>query len=266
MPLSAAGPEEERRTIDKHGGVIERVEHSGVLDRDDLPKFFSDLAMTISLTRGDGWTELAIYPNASTRATRQQRERVMALLETWSRDLSQYVDAMSKLNRYLDANPQRAETVFRLLLRDDDEKSTIEEEQALINGVGRTMDTIVSRIDKDASVYTVDEDFDLVFNPFPAEITVKAPRAFTLSEGFDKRSDDLVAIHRTGLFEALEALEGKWISPDPLAMSMRDEKIDPKKIAAMPRKSSTMVMPSEISKIIKDRLTPATVYRVRWLE
>ena len=222
--------------------------------------------MNVSLTRGDTFTELAIYPNASTRATRQQRERVMALLETWSRDTSHYIDAVSKLYRYLDEHPQRAETVFKLLF-DDSEKSTVDEEQALIDHVGETMEVISSRVNQQStSAYTIDEEFDLVFNPFPAEITIKTPHAFMLSEGFDKRADDLVAIHRTGLLETVEALEGKWISPDPLAISMREEQINPKKLAAMSRKSSTIVPPSEIAKLVTDRLKPASVYRVRWNE
>lgn len=266
-------PQSERIILDRQYGEIVRAEHSGVIDRDQLARFFGDLPMTVTVAKGDGWTELAIYPGSSSRATRQQRDQVEQVLDLWTHDVANYFNRMSKLYRWMDAHPQMAEHAFQLLFEDDERAhATDEEEDALLTGAREAMGHVTERLQrKEGETVPVDELFDLVYNPFPAEITVRTPRAIVGVEHFEKRSDDLAVIPHAGILDAARTLEGRWLSPDPLAIALRsdDEKFEmppASELAAMKRKWSTQVSAEELKKALIDAVKPAQTYRVRWVE
>jgi hypothetical protein len=266
MRFSGLNIDNERIIVDRANGRITGVERQTTIDRNELPKFFNDMSVTVSLLPNNGYTELTIIPGASSRATRQQRERVLATLHQWSTEAAAYVDALGHLYEYLDANPQRAQAAFTILLGDHDQKSTIDEEQSLLEAVWNTADRLSERMrPKETDAYMVDEEFDLVFNPFPGEIVVVTPKTASGVENFDKRDATTFVIPRRGLLDAISSLEEKWITPDPFAMSIRGEpKVD--ELVKMPRHWSAIVTASEIEKAVSERLKPASVYRVRWIE
>jgi hypothetical protein len=176
---------------------------------------------------------------------------------------------MHRLYSYLDRQPERATVVFKRLLFSED-TPVLDEEKALIEDLGRTADPITKRLraaERDS--VAIDEQFDRVFNPFPAEIVVHLPRAETEVEGFDKKEGQFL-IKRRGLLDALQALDGRWLSPDLLLMmEMRGEnepEPTPDAIAAMPRHSSPMVTATEIETSVIEELRPAAAYRLRWVE
>jgi hypothetical protein len=266
MRYSGLNIDNERIIVDRANGKITGVERLTTIDRNELPKFFNDMSVTVALLPNNGYTELTIIPGASSRATRQQRERVLATLHEWSTEAAAYVDALSHLYEYLDSNPERTRPVFTILLDDRDKKSVIEEEQAFIDKVWLTADRLSDRLrPKDTDAYMVDEEFDLVFNPFPGEIVVTTPRTASGIEGFDKRDATTFVIPRRGLLDAISSLEGKWVSPDPLAMSIRGEP-KPEELSKMKRHWSTLVTAGDIEAAISERLKPASVYKLRWIE
>lgn len=264
--FSGLNIDNERVSVDRRYGRITDVERQTTIDRNELPKFFNDMSVTVSLLPNNGYTELTIIPGASTRATRQQRERVLATLHDWSTDAAAYVDALAHLYEYLDANPERAQPAFTILLADRDQKSVNDQEQALIEKVWATADRLSDRLrPKETDAFMVDEEFDLVFNPFPGEIDVVTPKTASGIEGFDKRDATTFIIPRRGLLDAISSLDGKWISPDPLVMSIRGDP-KPEQLAKMPRHWSPLVTASEIEGAVSERLKPASVYKVRWVE
>ena len=266
MRFSGLNIDNERIIVDRGNGRITGVERQTTIDRGELPKFFNDMSVTVSLLPNNGYTELTIIPGASSRATRQQRERVLATLHQWSTEAAAYVDALAHLYEYLDANPQRAQAAFTLLLGDRDQKSTIDEEQSRLEAVWNAADRLSERMrPKETDAYMVDEEFDLVFNPFPGEIVVTTPKTASGVENFDKRDATTFVIPRRGLLDAISSLEGKWVSPDPFAMSIRGEP-KPDELAKMQRHWSPVVTASEIEKAVSERLKPSSVYRVRWIE
>jgi len=266
--------ESERLVLERNGGVLSHVEQSVVINRDVIQPVFADTGISISMTRGEGWSQLDIYPGTSTRATRQQREHVERMLHVWSEEAARYFAAVHRVYGYLDAHPDRAQPVFTILFSDKDgERSTIDDEQVLIDDLAAAMQHISDRLradEKDA--YTLDEEFDLVYNPFPGEITLRAPREIVSVENFAKTSADTAVIRRSGLLDAMSALEGRWIAPDPMAMVLRAGDSDKTpmpsaaELAAMPRRSTAMVTAEEIRKAVVEKLKPATAYRVRWVE
>lgn len=266
MRFAGLNIDSERVIVDRTFGRVTGVERQTTIDRDELPKFFNDMSVTVSLLPNNGYTELTIIPGASARATRQQRERVLGTLHQWSTEAAAYVDALGHLYEFLDANPQQAQAAFTVLLGDRDQKSVNDEEQALIEKVWATADRISERLrPKETDAYMVDEEFDLVFNPFPGEIVVVTPKTGAGVEGFDKRDATTFVIPRRGLLDAVSSLQDKWVSPDPLAMAIKGDP-KPEQLAKMPRHWTPVVTASEIESAISERLKPASVYKVRWIE
>jgi hypothetical protein len=267
--FAAINADSERVVYEKSRGVLRRAERSARIGLDDLQRFLSDCG-TVQISESEHWTELAFYPSSSTRATRQQREHVEKSSRVWAADAVRYLRALDRLYSYLDREPQRANAVFTILLSDKDEKSVIDKEDALLTAVNDAMSAIVDHVDQAREQgFTLDEEFDLVFNPLPGEIVVRLPAPIVLSEGFERRDERTVAIPRRGLVDAISGLEGRWASPDPLAIIARASDTDAAKpaaedVAARARRSSATVTVDEVEKALAERLRPAAAYRVRW--
>lgn len=265
--FAVTDPEEERIVIEKRRGAVHAVEHSGTIKRFALQNFFTEVPATFKIERGEGWSELAIYAGASTRATRPQRDHVANALRAWSTDTAAYIDTMSQLYRYIDLNPQRAAAVYRLLLTNSDEESTIADEQALISAASAALRQMQDRVERargDAD--TIVTELDLVYNPFPHDITVRVPHEILSMENFEQRNSESVTIPRATAIDAATSLADRWISPDLLAITLRNERVQIHELVAQPRRSSAVVSPLDIEKAFIEKLTPPSVYRVRWIE
>jgi len=127
--FAQVNPESERVTLERTRGELVRAEHSGVINRQDLARFFGDLPMTLTVARGDGWTELAIYPGSSSRASRQQREVVEGVLDLWTHETASYFTRMSRLYEWMDQHPQMVEQAFALLFDDNETAHAVDEEE-----------------------------------------------------------------------------------------------------------------------------------------
>jgi hypothetical protein len=261
-------PENERVVFDRHRGAVSRAEHSATIDRDDLPKFFADMPVTVHLTRENGFSELAIYPATSTRATREEREHFERTMHFWSEALAHYFMKMNALYGYMDAHPLRAHIVFAALLEDDPDLLLTEDEKALVNTAGDAISDVMSRVEAtEDQAYTLTEEADRIFQPLNVDVVVQLPRAPSAGEGFE-RHETSVTITRPSLLDAVTKLEGRWLSPDPLTMRLRDPKNeqhwDASGIAAQPRHSVAVVTATEIEEAVTTQLQPLPAYRVRW--
>lgn len=255
-------PEFERVTFDRRSGVLESVTRVGRVAQRDIQPLFSDASLTISLIDGDGTRELSIYPGTSSRATREQRERFQRKMSAWSTDVARYFTALHHLYSYLDANPDRARYLFEALNREG--SPVTEDEQPLIEAVGDAMEAISRRLEvEEGDAYSFAEEADLVFNPFPARLTIRTPGEIIDAKGFEVEGRDAV-VEPINILKAIASLEGRWVSPDPLALLFRDEEIVVEDIAAMPRKSSAVVTASEIESALRERMKRASAYSVRW--
>ena len=79
-----------------------------------------------------------------------------------------------------------------------------------------------------------------------------------------------MAVKTVSALEAISMLEGRWISPDPLAMLFKSEdKATAAEMAAVvapvPRRAEVVVTPTEIAQAMVEKMRPAPRYRVRWV-
>lgn len=261
-------PETERLTLEKSRGALERVTRTARIPSDDLQQLFSDTGITVDVVQGEGWRELRLYPGSSGRATREQQAELERTLDVWSRSVARYFTAMHHLYRYLDAHPQRERAVLAALLEEKGPDGLVppvfeEEEQPLLDAVTRSMDEITTRMDSEEGRTAVFELADLVYNPFPGRIVIQAPREVLAREGFTGKGNE-VTIEPVDLFQSLAGLEGRWISPDPLAAMLRDEKVTSAQLADAERRSAAPVSGSEVTRAIREQLVRPRTYVVRW--
>lgn len=263
-----SAPEEESVTYQKNRGTLERVTRSARIPADDLQHLLADTNITVDVVRGEGWREIAFYPGAGGRATREQQRELEATLSQWSSSVARYFTAVHHLYSYLREQPGRDRYIFAALVADKLEETPVtEEEQPLVEAVIEAMGGIAEQMDAhEGRAATLAEEADLVFNPFPARMIVRVPGDVLSSDGFTKSKSKDLAIEPVDLFAAIAALEGRWISPDPLAALLRDERPTPEQLAEAPRKSEAVVSSSEIAGAIREQLERPRTYSVRWRE
>lgn len=265
-----AAPEHDRVSYDRSAGELTTVTRSATIDADDLQKFFYDLTVTTKIVRGDGWVELAIYPGTSNRASREDRENFEKRLDAAAAAARRYINSMRILYEYLDEHPRRARDVFDALFAEEDN----EKDKPRLLVVTRTELELVQAVQRAMSaVFEIDwngatREADVVSNPFPAELVVKTPSEPTLVEGF-ARDERGLYIRPKLLMEAIGALEGKWISPDPLGIALRSPGMSEKEIidvmANSKRHAEPVVGLHEVLAGLREQLKPADRYRVRFL-
>ncbi|HEX6100222.1 MAG TPA: hypothetical protein VF432_28165 [Thermoanaerobaculia bacterium] len=257
-------PEQERVTYQKSRGTLEQVVRSARIPSDDLQHLLADTNITVNVVRGEGWREIAFYPGSGGRATREQQREFDATLGTWSESVARYFTAVHHLYAYLRQAPGRDVYVFQALMADNvDEALVTEEEAPLIAAVVDAMGAIATQMDEhEGRAATLAEEADLVFNPFPARMVVRVPGDVLSSKGFGKE----LTIEPVDLFAAIGKLEGRWISPDPLAALLRDEQPTAERLAEAPRKSEAVVSSAEIARAIREQLARPREYSVRWRE
>lgn len=244
--------EEERTTFYKSRGIVQRVTHSIRIGRADLQQVFADTNVTLALHETDGLTELRFYPGSSTRASRRQQEHFNRAVEWWSAAAARYFDALHRLYSYMDANPDRVEALWAAVLGTG-RTPLFEEEQPYVDQLIRSMDELLARMDEDeAAALALAEEADLIFNPFPARITVKVP------------NDEKLVIEPVDLVAAVRSLEGRWATPDPLAMLVREEEMTAAGLASVDRASTFGVRANDIAEALRERLQEPRSMAIRW--
>ena len=264
-----AQPESDRVILQRAHGELQSLEHVASIAPDNLQKFFFDTHLTVTFNRGEGWAELTIYPGSSDRATRQQREHVDRMLDIFSARASRYFQTIRGLYAYLDAKPQRAADMFTALCRSENDPPArvSDDEEKIVNGVRDATESL--SIDQE-DTKTLDRDFDAAFNPLPAELKVSVQGNILASEGFARLPERMVAVKMPTALEAVGVLEGRWITPDPLAAIVAAPSEKPAEeiataLAALPRRAEPVVTAFDIATAMMEKMKPAPRYRVRWI-
>jgi hypothetical protein len=269
LRFANANPDSERIMLDRAHGELLRAERIARIDVADLQKVFFDVAVSAVVTHGDGWAELAIYPGTSTRATRPQRDEAEKMLGLYSERALRYFEAVRFMYDYMSMHRPRAPELFVALFRDaDDPQPSLinDEEHDLVEAVRKSINALT----EDEATNRLEAEADLVYNPLPARIVVRVPGEPLVIEGFALGKEGELIAEPPSLLEAVASLEGRWVTPDPLAFAMRpggggDPEKEAAIIAALPRRATPVVGAIEVADALVQKLRPASRYRVRWL-
>jgi hypothetical protein len=288
--IAAADPAAERFSWEKRLGALRSASRSAVFaEPRGLEAFFRDTSLSVSYSIDSerGVAELTIVPGTSARATRKQREETERTLSAWTAAVAEYLKAGQALYAYLEEQPDRAYaclgTLFGERLNEEEAKDLDEltdEERRQVDRLDEAMGKVLEVLAvPEGSAYSPDEVSQLVYDPFPARLTVKLPGAPLEVEGFLRGvrgvpgEDGALAVPGHGLWEALRSLEGRWLSPDPVLFyieSARQEEQDGAGFHTFlerPRQAAPdHLLPSarEVRSAIEESLKPAPLYRASW--
>lgn len=279
--FAAVDPAAERFSWEKRLGELHKGTRSAVISEPrDLAGFFRDTSIQVFYEVRGGTAELVITPGAPARATRKQRKEMERAVEEWTGRVAEYLAASADLYRYLAGRPDRARACFgalfeELLSETDREglEDLYDQERGRVDRLGEAMAGVWDvLLVPEGTDHSLDEVSHLVYDPFPAPLTVRLPGApLEGPEGFavDEEGKSLTAAG-PGLWRALRALEGRWISPDPLLLYVarggqgRKEPMDLDEFLALPRRAARPPSAAEVRRAIEERLQPAPLYRVTW--
>lgn len=265
--FASAGVERESLSFERTKGRVTRITHEAAIGASQLQSFFSNTGVTAQLVRDGGTIELTLYPGASMRATRQQREIVARRLDEFAKLVVAWLDAMRPLYSYLEANPSRAEQLFFAFYADEKDRPELSDHEALLTSAARRAAEALMKAEEE-SERELPRFADLVYNPFPALVKVNIPAAPLEVEGFTSSEEGPLVATTATPFEAFVALQGRWMEPDPLALALTGKDFDARaaarRLAAATRKASPAVTASEVVAAIVEGIRPASRYRVRW--
>jgi len=277
--FASLDPAAERFAWEKQLGKISRGTRAALATEPaGLRAFFGDTSLDVSYEIRDGIAELAIVPGPAARATRAQRDEVEKTLEAWSGHVSTYLKEAGALWSYLDKRPGRAHaclgTLFEDLLADEVRENLEplnEDELARIEQLHEAMEQVMAvLLVAEGADHSPDELSHLVYDPFPAHLTVRLPGPrLEEPEGFAVDPDGKMLVAAgPGLWSALRSLEGRWLAPDPVLLyvrrKLRDQKVslDLDAFIAVPRRAEPAPSADEVRTAIEERLEPTSLYRV----
>jgi hypothetical protein len=275
--LAEIGPIAEKIEQERVVGEILNTSHRALLaEMDQVRQVFAATPVNVSYTIVSGLAELSLVPGPADRATRADRQKVQTALVSWSAEVAEYFSAGSALWAYLDKNPGRARACFGRLFRQIRPEGAPEppplrpgRETDLVEALSKAMKKVWQPLEVgDGEGFTLDELSHLVFDAFPAPVEVSLPGPPIEIEGFERKDGRLVA-SGPGFWNALERLEGRWLTPDPVLAFVRESRkkkpaFDLENFLTQSRSATTPPSARQAQEAIQAELRGAPLYRVTW--
>lgn len=268
-------PLAEHQSFEKSDGELRRTIHSAVLASfDDVVRLVEADGLTGNLIDSGRSVELSLFPTGGSRATYFQRQEADRRLSQWSSHLADYFDAVIGLYRHIDQNPDRAVPCLAHVfdkhegLGETGPLSPIEE--GLVVRAKEAMERVADALlVPDDAAFSLNELTRLVYDPFPARLTVTVRAdvvdfsGFAAAAGFFERP-------AVDAWNALRALEGRWIAPDLVTAAAapvpEDQQPDPDVLllASQPRRYSSPPTSGDVEAAILAALVPEELLHIRW--
>ncbi|MBW3564037.1 MAG: hypothetical protein KY459_04875 [Acidobacteria bacterium] len=273
--FAAVNPYREQRTWTRTEGVLTKVQHSAVLDPREIGLFFGDTSISVFVTGGEDWREISIYPGTSNGASVEQQRALERRMTVWLQSVSRYYGAVARIYEYIEAHPHRTRDVVSAMFAID--AILTETERILLDEFEIELDELIGlfSVSEDESL-SLQRVSQLVYDPLPASLRISVDGDVLLHEGVEEQDDGSFVVPRVGLWEAFAALEGRWITPDPLTVFLRmaeedeardEDESEEDPLAAFleqPRWVHSVPQSEEIRDALMEELRPEPVYRVRW--
>ena len=268
-------PLAEHVSVERVEGELRRSIHSAVLPSfDEVLQLVEADGLTGSLTIVGGTAELDLFPTGGSRATYTQRQDADRLLSEWSVALAAYFEVVVDLYAHLDERPDRAVPCFAHVFDKDEGPGSTGElepvEEELVVRVEDAMDNVAfALMVDDGEAFSLNELTRLVYDPFPARLTIAVEGRVLETEGFSAGAD-FFERPPVDAWNALRSLEGRWISPDLVTAAAApvsdDRQPDPDVLAfaSLPRRYFRPPDAAEVESAIVDELVPEEMLRLVW--
>lgn len=257
-----------------HGGLRRSIHTAATTSFEEIMPMLEADGLTGGIVSAGGDAELTLFPTGGSRATALQRQAAERRLSDWSTLVAEYFEALIELYEYLDARPDRTMPCFAHIFDDHEGHGQTgpltEFEGDMVTAVKTSMENVA-----DALAEPKDEAFSLnsltrlVYDPFPARLTVVVKGGVLESEGF---------VDTGGVFErppvdawrALESLVDRWVAPDLVTATFApvplDElpEVDLEQLMRRPRRYTSPPAAFEVERALLDELVPEEMLRIRW--
>jgi hypothetical protein len=268
-------PLAEHQSVEQVEGEVRRSIHSAVFASfDELAPLVEEDGLTGTLITLEHEGELSLFPTGSTRATYFQRQDADRRLGDWSSQLAEYFGATIELYEHLDRQPERA---VHCLAHIFDKHEGLGEtgpltpiEERLVVRAKESMEEVAEAlIVPDDEAFSLNELSRLVYDPFPARLTVLVQAEVVDSIGFVS-NDGSFERPVVDVWNALRSLEGRWIFPDLVTAAAaplpEDEQPDPDIVllASQTRRYSNPPTSAEVQNTIIALLVPEDELSLRW--
>ncbi len=268
-------PLAERHSVERVDGELRRSIRSAVFESfDEVLRLFEADGLTGSLTAAGHVAELDLFPTGGSRATYFQRQDLEARMRQWSLELAEYFSAAVDLYAYLDRRPERAVPCLAHVFDKHEGLGATgpldEVEEELVARLKATMEAVASALMvPDGEAFSLNELSRLVYDPFPARLTVVVDGDLLEVDGFVSEAGFLER-PAVDVWNALRSLEGRWLAPDLVTAAAaplpEDRQPDPDVllVASQPRRFATAPAVDEVEAALISALVPEEMLQLRW--
>lgn len=267
-----------RRLSSRDGDLRASVTSAAFPDARAVERLFEGAPVFVSVGRGEGEARLEIATGPGGRATTAERLEVSRELDRFSAAASRYVAALAALWAWLDGHPTAERFVVGALvgveLPEPEGLGPEEEERvtALFDAASDATRDLHGffLVTDDGRGESLDELSRKAYDPFPAPLRVRVAGTVLESSGFVPEEDGGWRVPPVSLWGALSTLSGRWITPDPLAETLRrEERADERppdvdRLLSGGRRVLSRPSASEVREALEAALVPAPSYRLRW--
>ena len=268
-------PLAERLSIERLEGELRRSIHSAVVPSfDEAVRLLEADGLTGGLSRAGRSAEIQLFPTGGSRATYLQRQEAERRLDDLSQRLANYFDAVADLYAHLENRPERAVSCFAHIFDKHEGLGVTgpleEDEEELVTRAKTLMEEVaLVLLVPDDDAFSLNELTRLVYDPFPARLTI-AVEGHVLS--FEGWIEDGGFYERPAVdaWNAIRSLEGRWISPDLVTAAAapvaEDQQPDPDVLffASLPRHYSSPPTSSDVEAAMLAALVPESQLLLQW--
>jgi hypothetical protein len=268
-------PLAERQSIERVDGELRRSIRSAVFESfDEVLRLVEADGLTGALTATGHVAALELFPAGGSRATYLQRQEVERRMSEWAQDLADYFAAAVDLYTYLEQQPDRAVPCLADVFAKHEGLGATgpldEVEEELVATLKDSMEAVASALlVPDDEAFSLNELSRLVYDPFPARLTIVVDGELLEIDGFTSEGGFLER-PAVDVWNALRSLEGRWLSPDLVtevaAPLPEDRQPDPDVLlfASLPRRFANAPAPGEVEAALVAALVPEDLLRLRW--
>jgi len=265
----------ERLSIERIHGGLRRSVHTAVTSsfEEVMPLLEAD-GLTGGIVAAGGYAELTLFPTGGSRATGLQRQTAERRLSQWSAVVADYFEALIELYEYLDGSPDRVVPCFAHIFDDHEGHGATgpltDFEVETVTAVRESMEEVADALTEPKNeAFSLNSLTRLVYDPFPARLTVVVKGGVLESEGFTE-TGGFFERRPVDAWSAFSSLAGRWVTPDLVTLAFAPVSaeelpdVDLDQLMRRPRRHGSPPAAFEVEASLLAELVPEDLLRIRW--